>query len=235
MKKIYVTLLVLLITNFQLKSQSALKVTDVNGNVITNTTLNLSVDYFDQISYIMDVENTGTTSKSIKMKKNIVSDLSGSNITMCTGTNCLSPNTLVTPTAVSLNPNTTLLSINQEYHAVFQPFGNLGSATVKYTIFEDGGTDSVFVLFNFSSQVLSIKNVNTFKNLNIKFSEKQLHIDNESAKDFSLEVFDLTGKKIEGINNSNAVSTSLNLPSNQIYLIRYKVDNKTYTKKISAN
>jgi hypothetical protein len=235
MKKIYSAVLIALCINSISNAQSAFLVENTSGINITNTTVNVSVDYFDQVSYIMDVKNISNVAKGVKMRKDILSDLTGSNITMCTGTNCLSPSVVTTPTAVILNPNATLLAQNEEYHAVFQPFGNLGGAVVKYTIFEDGGNDSVFVLFNFNSQILSVKNINTYKNLNIAFADKQLQIENEAAKNYTLEVFNLTGKKIESIVNNNSVNTSISLPSNQIYLVRYKIDNKIYTKKIIAN
>jgi hypothetical protein len=235
MKKIYLSILVALCIHNISNAQSAFQINNTSGTDITNTTINVTIDYFDQASYIMDVKNISNSAKSVKMRKDIITDLAGANITMCTGTNCLSPSVITTPIAVALNPNATLLAQNEEYHAVFQPYGNLGAAVVKYTIFEDGGNDSVFVLFNFNSQVLSVKNINVYKNLNIVFSDKQLRIENESAKNYTLEVFNLTGKKIESIENNNSINTAISLPSNQIYLIRYKIENKVYTKKIIAN
>jgi hypothetical protein len=235
MKKIYLTILIAVCLHNIANAQSAFQINNTAGTDITNTTVNVTIDYFDQASYILDVKNISASAKSLKMRKDIITDLVGANITMCTGTNCLSPSVITTPVAVTLSPNATLLTQNEEYHAVFQPYGNLGSAVVKYTIFEVGGNDSVYVLFNFNSQVLSVRNINTYKNLSITFSDKQLHIENEGAKNFTLEVFNLTGKKIESIDNNNSVNTSLSLPSNQIYLIRYKIDNKVYTKKIIAN
>jgi hypothetical protein len=234
MKKIYAFILILLYINHVSIAQSAFQISNSVGSIITNTTVSVSVDYFDQVSYIMDVKNISTASKNIKMKKEIITDLAGTNIAMCSGSVCYSPSTIITPTAVQLNPNSTLLSQNDEYHAVFQPFGTLGSAVAKYTVFEVGGNDSVFVIFNFNSQVLSVKNINTNKILNVYYYNKQLVIDNEGEKNYSLEVYNLTGEKIESINNNSNVMR-VYLPSNQMYLIKYTLDNKVYTKKIIAN
>ncbi len=214
-----------------IKAQSAFEISNTNGDIITNSTLNIEVDYFDQISKVLNVKNKSNTVKALKMKKEIKIDLAGTNITMCSGAFCHSPATLVTPTAVNLNPNGNLLAINEEFHMVFQPFGNLGPAEVKYTIFEDGGNDSVFVLAKFNSITVGLNTLFNTKNLNIQYENKQLKIKNESELAFTLEVYDLLGKKINAL-SSNRNETYLDLPADKFYQIRFVVDGKVYTKKI---
>jgi predicted homoserine dehydrogenase-like protein len=73
----YVLLIAILLQNNNMFSQSALQVLDIAGTDISNTTINLSIDYFDQVSFIMDVKNISTSTKNIKMKKQIITDLAG--------------------------------------------------------------------------------------------------------------------------------------------------------------
>ncbi len=211
--------------------QSAFEISDKNGNVLTNATINIPIDYFDQVSYILNVTNKSNSAKLVKMKKAIQVDLAGTNITMCSGTFCHSPSTLVTPDAVNLNANANLLAINEEFHLVFQPFGNLGFAEVKYTVFEDGGNDSVFVLARFNSITVGLNTIYNDKNLNIIFKNRQVKIKNTSELPFTLEIYDVLGKKIKSLTDHTA-ETVIDLPLDQVYQIRCVVDGKVYTKKI---
>ncbi len=212
-------------------AQSAFEISNTTGTVITNSTISLPVDYFDQTSYTLNVKNISASVKNVKMKKEIITDLAGSNITMCSGAFCHSPATLVTPTAVSLNPNANLLAIGEEFKLVFQPFGNLGLAKVKYTVFEDGGNDSVFVIANFNSVVVGLNTIYDNKQLNIVYNNKQLKIKNENELKYTLAVYDLHGKKIKYLSD-RAYEAYIDLPSNQVYFFRLEVDGKIYTKKI---
>jgi hypothetical protein len=228
--------LLILLFSFSLTifSQSAFEVSDTNGNIITNAVLNVPVDYFEQISYTMDVKNISSSTKNVKMRKNIIANLANTNITMCTGSLCLAPNQNITPSAVALLPNTSLITLNQEYKAVFQPFGMLGNAIVKYTIFEDGGNDSVSVTFNFSSVVLSLNKVDVSEKINLKYQEDKLLIENKSSRLYTLAVYDLTGKNLVSLKTSEK-NFSIDLPKSKIYFIRYEIDKHILTKKIISN
>ena len=187
------------------------------------------------------IKNTGTTTKSLKMKRNIVDTIPGSSNYFC-WTLCYGPSVDESPAGdeVVLQPNGVFNDMFLDYAAA----GQLGVSTIRYVISNIAdANDTASILVNFNATPTAINEITSTPKLNALFPNPA---NNNVTVNFvlnagqaSIEVKNVLGQvqKITPI-TAGSKSTNLNvsdLPSG-IYFVSLKSNgNIIDTKRLVVN
>ncbi len=97
----------------------------------------------------LNVRNTSTVSKSIKVKRYEISVIEGTDNSICWGAFCYPPNITETPDYQTISPN----GIDTTFKADYIPKGITGVSKYMYVFFDkDSPKDSSYVVITFNGQ-----------------------------------------------------------------------------------
>jgi hypothetical protein len=97
----------------------------------------------------LNVRNTSTVSKSIKVKRYEISVIEGTDNSICWGTQCYPPNITVTPEYQIIVPT----GVDTTFKADYIPYGITGVSKYMYVFFDkDSPNDSSYVVITFNGQ-----------------------------------------------------------------------------------
>lgn len=95
------------------------------------------------------VKNTGSSAKSVKVKRYELEVVAGSVNQICWGVQCYPPNVSVTPDAQLINAG----SIDSTFKADYRPEGNPGISKYMYVFFDENNpNDSIAVTMVFNAE-----------------------------------------------------------------------------------
>jgi len=150
MKK-YLLLLFCLFGGLSILSAQSPIIKDVDGNNITNSTLNFTfVQTHTVTKVVFLLNNPGGNEIVVSMRKVEVDILDGTDNDFCFAGRCYQPSVFLAPDKMPLAPGST--TDHNDCYAQFYPGGVIGSSTIKYEFFSDDKSfETVYVEVNFTA------------------------------------------------------------------------------------
>lgn len=242
------TLLFLVATFLMLagvSAQSSLIIKDKSGNDITGKTVDMLYAPADgYASFAVDVMNSSSTVKNVKVRKVEISLLPEvSALTMCWAS-CYPTFVYVVPDPIAIEPNAVCSSF--EGDLTYAP-GTLGTSTAKFIFFDiDNPNDSSYVVVNYILGFLG-KPENVIKSISVSNAypnpvSSTVHIDYKlpaNVNNAKMQISNLLGstvKNIELTSNEGTASISVNDLKNGVYFYSLVINNSaTVTRKFVVN
>ncbi|HLO91944.1 MAG TPA: T9SS type A sorting domain-containing protein [Lentimicrobium sp.] len=224
------------------QAQSSLVLKDKEGNVITGQTIELFCPASVGLtSFKLDVLNSATVAKSVKVKKMQLSMLPGTEdyLTIC-WESCYPPFIFESPTAIAIEPSA--LCTNFEGDLSY-PTTVKGTSTVKFVFFDEANTnDSSYVIVNYNIGTIGIaenliklsKVSNAYPNpaSSVVNFDYQLPANANNAKININNLLGTTVSSIELVKNEGKASLSLSNLKDGVYFYTLIINNTaTVTRK----
>lgn len=241
MKKTLLLIASLLFLAFGYTHAQSLKLIDKDGNDITGQTVDkLCVDAEGLGSFKLDVQNTATVAKTVKVRKVEMSMLNGIyGLTMC-WVECYAPFVFETPESLVIDAGA--ISTNFEGDITY-PETLKGSSTAKFVFFDvDNPSDTSFVIVNYHIGPLSIAE-NLMKSLKVSNAypnpaSSMVNFDYklpQNANNAKINISNLLGttvSTIELIKTEGKASLNVNNLKDGVYFYTLVVNNAaTVTRK----
>lgn len=222
MKKNILLVLIFMII-FNVKAQN-IALSDFNDNDVTGGELTVQGSPSDDVLEIgLKVINTSSSTIDIKVKKEEVVVISGSENYFCWG-NCYTPDVFVSTDFIPIDAGATNTN---SFKGDYRPYKNEGQTSIRYTFFNKADEEdkvSVLVKFNASSStnVSLIKNSKNYVSKAFPVPAKDfvtIKYNFKNVSNVKLEIYNLQGVKFNesNINRSNG---------------EYKLYSKSYQKGV---
>jgi hypothetical protein len=213
---------------------------DDNDADVSDSTLSYTGSVNDNYQTIIGdfkVVNSGNSSLDVKIKKYHVEIVEGTANDFCWNGTCLSATTMLSPTAVTLEPGESADDFDTHYHCM----GNSGTSTVRYTAFDaNNPADSVMLTVNYAAESTGIYDKPAKLNisdLHPNPAQKYTGIDYNlpAGSELKIIIYNVIGKKIKDYTCFEKGSLHIDLAGLRkgTYICRYSVDgNITDTHKL---
>ncbi|MEW6469123.1 MAG: T9SS type A sorting domain-containing protein [Bacteroidota bacterium] len=157
MKRILLSLSAIAAFILPSQGQTSLQLTDAWAGTANNQTYDVWNDVTVTVmDFEFDAKNVGTASKKYMLKRQIISEVSGSDNYIC-WTLCFPPFVDVSTEAVTLAPNATYDLSSCHY----RPFGNIGTTTIRYVVYDSlNVNDSAWFVINWHVTAVGIDEAN---------------------------------------------------------------------------
>lgn len=223
------------------QAQSSFKLMDKEGNDITGQTVDkLCVDADLLGSFKLDVQNTSTVAKNVKVRKIEISMFPGvEGLTIC-WLSCYAPFVFESPDAITIEPGAIFANFEGD---LTYPATIKGSSTAKFVFFDvDNPTDTSFVIVNYHVGPLSIaENLmkstrvsNAYPNpaSNVVYFDYKLPLNANNAKINISNLLGTTVSTIELIKTEGKASLNVSNLKDGVYFYSLVVNNAaTVTRK----
>ncbi len=231
MKQILLFYLVMICILNHLYSQT-LELTTPEGQILNygdTITVNGSSQSSELIAHVY-VKNISNSTVSVTCTKSYISIIPGSSNTFCWANNCYPPNIFTSTGSKTLAPQEVATDFSGDYY----PNGNAGISFIRYTFNVYHG-DSAWIIVKYDATGSSV-----LTNSYTYFSKPYPNPASEyvfislsklsNHQKATIDIFDITGKKIHSIqmptNNSNNVNIPVSHLKNGVYILQYIVNNK---------
>ena len=226
-----------------LVNAQSIRLLDVNGNNISNSSINVTIDSTSggqPYEFDINVLNLNPNSLDVNVRRSLNQVVPVSQSYFCWD-QCYTP-IVDSSIAISITGQDTLKG---QFHTYFKPRGQAGSSTVRYTFFDvNHRSDSAnFTLHILATNVVGIKNIAAKSKNKISTAYPNPSINNtsitysiENPKNTLLVLYDVLGKEVWSKKPENTEGIfQLNTSSLQagIYFYSLLVDNVSIvTKKL---
>jgi hypothetical protein len=168
MKK-YLLILFCLFGGLSFLSAQSPVIKDVDGNNITNTSINYTFTQTHTVTKaVFLLNNAGGSEIVVSMRKVEVGVLQGTDNDFCFAGKCYQPSVFLAPDKMTLAPGST--TDTNDCYAQFYPGGLIGSSTIKYEFFShDGSFETVYVQVTFTATAPT--NISGLPFANVVFSD----------------------------------------------------------------
>ncbi len=238
MKKIA---LILLLAVFSMTAFSQSISLLYNGEPVSDT-LNVYPRFADDDNtFGIIVHNNSANTLHVTVAKEVISEVEGAYNTFCLGS-CYDPSTMVSPATIELAPGES--STEATFHTVYNPMGNYGVTTVKYSFYDEQLNETpAYLVVNYifedpdgiANHTVNAKTFNAYPNPATSQVTVQFDMANRTAGDNAQIVLtNLVGKKVcaipvSGSNGKTNIDLS-NLVAG-IYFYSLEVNGKIISTK----
>lgn len=187
------TYIALAVISFNAFAQN-IEITDVTSPNITGT-----VD--DEIQVTIEVMNNGSSAMDMKVKRFVLSEVSGSDNNFCWGTTCYDPTRTISD-SINVNSGNLETSFRGDYRAN----GNPGTSTIRYCFYNSSNmADSACTTINYNAFPVSTKLVTKKENKNTLVGAYP----NPAASVATIEYSTVKSAKSAKIVLSNAIGSTI--------------------------
>ena len=223
-------------------NSQSLQLSDLNGQIVNGQEMFSYRDPSDIGNTLMEgdvlVTNISNASKDVKVKRRVISVVSGSSNYFC-WTICYGPSQNQSPSAETIAPNTT----NNKFHGYCDAYGAGGISTIMYIFFDaNNPTDSSFVTVNFVdgqfTGTSSLQNKGSISSLypNPAKDFAKIKIEGYENQQVRADVYNVIGAKVysaEMDRNRNCIYLNLSALPSGVYFYTVSVNDKaTGSKKL---
>ena len=234
------SLSLLLSVSFLYTNAQSLQLSDLNGQIVNGQEMFAYRDPADPGNTLIEgdvlVTNISNASKDVKVKRRVISVVSGSTNYFC-WTICYGPSQNQSPTAETIAPNTT----NSKFHGYCDAYGAGGTSTIMYIFFDSNNpTDSSYVTINYvDGKFTGLAGISGKGNVSAIYPNPakdfaRIKVDGYENQQIKAEVYNVLGSKVyvaEMDRNKNYIQLNLTSLPPGVYFYNVTANDKTVTSR----
>ncbi|MGB3841667.1 MAG: T9SS type A sorting domain-containing protein [Bacteroidales bacterium] len=216
--------ILLFLFSFILLSQNSFRLYHQGMPLINHDSLYF---YLDSSQYtveymLLGIENISNTDKNVKVKKNEILIVPGSENTFCWGM-CYTSSVYISTKYITIQAHTTN---NADFYGEYYPKGNLGTSIIMYTFFDiNNPDDSVSVVAFYIATPVNTENFDLCNNYSLypNPSSGKIYLKKSFTNEAIITIYNPYGIKVyESLIENNEIDISM--LSDGLYIYRILVD-----------